>query len=272
MACPECFSGTLHEGETRGKIVKLHDLDVYSVEPTEGKAVNGVIVVIPDALGWEFPNIRLLADRYCDKGDFKVYVPDFMHGTAAPIWMLDEVRLATETDSVLSKAYHMAKAGYGFVPFYAQNRANKSWPIVQEFFEKLRQAEGISLPVGAAGFCWGGKHAVLLAQGPEIDGRSLIDAAFSGHPSFLDLPSDVEKIKLPMSFAIGDKDNQVPLEQAQKVKAIVEAKEGRSRGEVRIYEDATHGFTVRAALQMEDIARKATEAEDQALAWFKGHL
>ncbi|KAJ3539186.1 hypothetical protein NM208_g5590 [Fusarium decemcellulare] len=268
MACPECFTGSLHEGNPRGEVIKLHGLDTYAVEPVEGKTAKGIIVMIPDALGWEFPNCRLLADRYCDKGDFKVYILDFMHGTAAPTWMLDEVGLALGSGNIL---FHMVKALYGFVPFILQNYTSKSWPTVKSFFEQLRQAEQV-LPIGAAGFCWGGKHAVLLAQGAEVDGKPLINVAFSGHPSFLDLPSDVEKITLPMSFAIGDKDNQVPLEKAQDVKAIVEAKEGSDKGEVRIYEDATHGFTLRAALEMENVAQKAAEAEAQAIDWFTKHF
>jgi len=80
MSCLECFSGHVHEGHPRGKAVKLYGLDVYVSEPTRSRPIKGIIVIVSDALGWEFVNSRLLADNYADKGDFKVYLPDFMHG------------------------------------------------------------------------------------------------------------------------------------------------------------------------------------------------
>ena len=64
----------------RGKAINLHGLDTYVVEPTDGRTVKGIIVVIPDALGWDFVNCRLLADHLADKGDYKIYLPDFMNG------------------------------------------------------------------------------------------------------------------------------------------------------------------------------------------------
>jgi hypothetical protein len=80
MSCPDCFQGHAHEGQPSGKITKLHGLDTYVSEPADGRPARGIIVVIPDAFGWDFVNTRLLADRYADKGGYKVYLPDFMGG------------------------------------------------------------------------------------------------------------------------------------------------------------------------------------------------
>lgn len=80
MSCPECFQGHIHEGNPRGKIVKLHGLDTYVTEPSDGRDVNGIIVIIPDAFGMQFINSKLLADNYADKGGYRVYLPDFMRG------------------------------------------------------------------------------------------------------------------------------------------------------------------------------------------------
>jgi len=80
MSCLDCFLGHVHEGQPRGKAVKLYGLDAYVSEPHEGRQVKGIIVVLSDAFGWEFANSRLLADRYANKGDFKVYIPDFYQG------------------------------------------------------------------------------------------------------------------------------------------------------------------------------------------------
>ncbi|KAH7145621.1 dienelactone hydrolase [Dactylonectria estremocensis] len=273
MSCPACFQGSVHEGQPRGKDIKLHGFEAYVTEPADGRQVKGIVVVIPDAFGWEFVNTRLLADVYADKGDYKVYLPDFMNGHAAPVWMLEKLVAASETGNYLAKAYHIFGAICAFIPFMYHNNIGKTFPVARGFFEQLRKEEGSTLPVGAAGFCWGGKHVILLAQdGVEIDGRPLIDAGFTGHPSFLSLPGDVEKVVLPVSIAVGDKDNQIKAHQAPQVKEILEGKPDGAKGEVRIYEDATHGFALRAAVDMDDLAKKASEAEDQCISWFNGHL
>lgn len=80
MSCPDCFKGYTHAGSPKGQITKLHGLDVYMAEPPEGTPVRGIIVIIPDAFGWEFVNNRILADHYAEKGRYRVYLPDFMDG------------------------------------------------------------------------------------------------------------------------------------------------------------------------------------------------
>lgn len=82
MSCPDCFSGDIRKGEPQGKMIQLHGLDTYVAEPpANGKQANkGIIVIIPDALGIDFINNKLLADAYARKGGYKVYLPDFMRG------------------------------------------------------------------------------------------------------------------------------------------------------------------------------------------------
>lgn len=80
MSCPDCYRGSVHEGQPRGEVTKAYGLDTYVVNPADGRPAKGIVVILPDAFGWEFVNMRLLADSYADKGEFKVYVPDFMKG------------------------------------------------------------------------------------------------------------------------------------------------------------------------------------------------
>ncbi len=70
----------MHEGTPRGEVVKLHGLDAYATGPADGRVPRAIVVVIPDAFGWEFVNSRLVADHLADKGLYKVYLPDFMAG------------------------------------------------------------------------------------------------------------------------------------------------------------------------------------------------
>jgi dienelactone hydrolase len=83
MSCPECFSGHIRDDDTpRGTVKKVHGLDSYVSEPADGRTARGIIVIIPDAFGWEFVNNRLLADHFSEKGDYRVYLPNFFKGTS----------------------------------------------------------------------------------------------------------------------------------------------------------------------------------------------
>ncbi|PYH92901.1 alpha/beta-hydrolase [Aspergillus ellipticus CBS 707.79] len=274
MSCPDCFSGHVHAGVPKGEVITLHGLNTYVTEPAKGAdAVKGIIVIIPDAFGWEFVNNRILADHYADKGKYRVYLPDFMKGNAAPVWSIETLRAVMRTSSVMdwvTKPYHILCTIYGVVPFLYRNRFGKSWPVVKDFFAALRKNEGAALPVGAAGFCWGGKHTVILAHGAEVDGKPLINAGFTGHPSMLEIPADIEKITIPVSFAMGELDSAVKLPQIKQIESALNQKEGA--GEVKVYYGAGHGFCVRADVVVKDVETQALEAEDQAIDWFNRHF
>ena len=154
------------------------------------------------------------------------------------------------------------------------NRFSKTWPTVESFFTAVRENEGAALPTGVAGYCWGGKFVVKLAHGVKApNGKPLIDAGFTGHPSMLAIPGDIEQIIKPVSFAIGDKDIQVSVAQIEAIREIVEKKGGEAKGEVRTYPGAGHGFCVRAdRVHVENQDRQAAEAEDQLSDWFRRHF
>ncbi|CAG7917643.1 unnamed protein product [Penicillium olsonii] len=251
MSCPDCFSGHVHQGTPRGEVSTLYGLETYISQPTDTPH-RGIIIIIPDAFGWEFVNNRILADDYAEKGRYLVYLPDFMKGITR---------------------YYLASVMAQIIPFKYHNSFESSWPIVRDFFASVRENEGSDLPLYAAGFCWGGKHVVNLGFGDDVasNGKSLINAGFTGHPSFLEIPNEIEKINIPVSFALGDKDMVVKPPQIKQIQEVFE-KEGKSEmGEVRVYEGAGHGFCVRADLVLSDATKQADEAESQALAWFERH-
>ncbi|KAL4902277.1 hypothetical protein BDW74DRAFT_186993 [Aspergillus multicolor] len=278
MSCPDCIRGHVHSGTPKGRTETVHGLQAYISEPenTPETEIKGIVVFIPDAFGWEFVNNRLLADRYAETGKFRVYLPDFMHGTAAPVWAIDTMRALMKTESVwdwVSKPYHLTCALYAMPPWLLHNRPSKSYPIVESFFVSLRQSEeGQRHHIGAAGFCWGGKHTVLLAHGASttVNGtkRRLIDAGFTGHPSLLTLPGDIEKMVIPVSFALGDQDSNLKGEKIELIKKIVEEKE-EVGGEVKVYVGAGHGFCVRADFEVKESYRQAAESEEQAIEFFR---
>lgn len=197
-------------------------------------------------------------------------------GHSCPTWLLQTIAGITQPGNYLWKPYHVFWAMYGFIPWIIRNRPGRSFPIVKKFFDELRGETGAAgTPVGTAGFCWGGKHVVLLAdaQHKTPDGRPMYDAGFTGHPSFLEVPKDIERIALPISFAVPEKDNQLKVPRdTDIIDRIMEGRPEATRGEVRVYEKVGHGFCVRADIEVKDVAASATEAENQAIAWFDAKL
>ena len=81
MSCPACFQGVIRQDKKpSGTIVSVHGRQTYVAEPVADRETTGIIVIVPDAFGWEFVNNRLLVDEYARLGDFKVFMPDFMDG------------------------------------------------------------------------------------------------------------------------------------------------------------------------------------------------
>ena len=76
----DCCSGTLHTGTPLGRVETLHNLPCYISDPPNGAQAKGVVVIIPDAFGWELPNSRVLADNYAKRAGVRVLLPDFMDG------------------------------------------------------------------------------------------------------------------------------------------------------------------------------------------------
>ncbi|KAF5708561.1 Dienelactone hydrolase [Fusarium mundagurra] len=182
MSCSECFKGHSHDGQPTGEIQEMFGRPTYVTSPLDDKPVKGIIVIVPDAFGWEFVNNRLLADQYALNGDFLVYLPDFM-----------------DLELDMEAVWYFAQTIYGIAPFFYHNGLAASWPRIRSFFEALRLHESPEQRIGAAGFCWGGKPVLTLAYPESIteDGMPLVDAVFTGHPSGMSLPGDAEIVVYP---------------------------------------------------------------------------
>lgn len=170
--------------------------------------------------------------------------------------------------------FYVLQFAYGVLPFFLYNRFALAWPRIHTFFENVRLDEGLILPVGAAGFCWGGKPVLTLTH-PHVvttDGQALVEAVFTGHPSALSLPSDVAAITKPSSIAIGDKDVVMPLSHTTLVQEAWSTLGEDMATEVVIYPGAGHGFCVRVDPKNANEFAQSKEAEEQAVRWFTKHL
>ncbi|KAK3368405.1 dienelactone hydrolase family protein [Podospora didyma] len=282
MVCPDCLSGHVRTETPTGNVAKIHGRDTYIASPAAGVKPKGLIVIISDLFGWEFVNTRLLADQYAAKGDFLVYLPDFMSGPAVPVWITDvlpKVMSSATLGDWVWKPWYASQIMFYVFPWIFTNRWSVSWPIVRSFFEAVRSHEGSSLSIGAAGFCWGGKHAIFLTHVDSVtfadaDGgkKPLVDAIFIAHPSVVTYPDDVEKVAKPASMAIGDQDMSVTMAQVGLTQKVWAEKRDVMETEVVVYPGANHGFSNRVDHFNENLLKQARDAEDQAISWFAKHL
>ena len=147
----------------------------------------------------------------------------------------------------IPSSYYIFTTMFEFIPFLYRNRFSVAGPRVTSFLKALREDNGATLPVGIAGFCWGGLHGVKLSQDNAdtklANGRPLADAIFVAHPSSLSIPQDIADVQRSLSIAIGDNDGVMPLKQVQAAQKILAEKRDVD-SEVVIYPGAKHGFSI----------------------------
>lgn len=72
-------------------------------------------------------------------------------------------------------------------------------------------------------------------------GQPLVDASFAAHPSNVSVSGDIEKVRKPLSIAIGDEDSVMPLKQVREAQQILQNTEAIDC-ELVIYPGARHDF------------------------------
>ncbi|KUI57543.1 Protein AIM2 [Cytospora mali] len=159
---PCCLKGFQWTGTPTGTVGKLAANDAYIVGDNRDVA----IMLIHDLFGWEFPNIRLLADHISREAGATVYVPDFFGGEHLP-W-----------DPIVAGDF--ASLGDALPRFVQKNGRGVREP---ELFECARALRRDFRKVGAAGFCYGGWACFRLASAQHQP--PLVDCVSIGHPSLL---------------------------------------------------------------------------------------
>jgi dienelactone hydrolase len=258
------MSGKVHEGTPTGKVETIDNLSTYVAVP-EGGSKAKTIVFIVDIFGYEFKNVRLLADSYARAG-FYVYIPDFHQGDSLPIEFLQSVEpplKVREQQGTIEKTKATATVGTTLPPWLLKHRESISKPLISSFISFVRAQPGTG-KVGAIGFCWGGRYTILAAHGE-------VDAAYACHPSLVAIPGDFEGVSKPLSLALGDHDSLLDADSVGQIQDIL-AKKTTVPHEIRIYEDQVHGFSLRGDWSSEKDKKAMDDAEKQGIAWFNKYL
>jgi len=259
-----CLSGSVHEGTTTGRVETIDNLQTYISAPQSGSKAK-TIIFLTDIFGYEFKNVRLLADNYAKAG-FYCYVPDLHQGDSLPVDFLQSVEpplKVREQQSVIDKTKATAHVGLVLPPWLIKHREGVSKPLISSFISAIKAIPGTS-KIGTLGFCWGGRYAILTAHGE-------VDAAYACHPSLVSIPADFEPVTKPLSIAVGDKDGMLDTDSIGKIQDIL-AKKTTVPHELRIYEDQVHGFSLRSDWSSDKDKKAMDEAEKQGIEWFSKYL
>ncbi|KAL9099230.1 MAG: hypothetical protein Q9187_009527 [Circinaria calcarea] len=274
-----CLSGKVHQGEPGGQMETIGGLNTYVSEPKD-KSKAKTIIFIVDLFGL-YTNIKLLADDYAKAG-FYCYIPDVHQSDSLPLSFLQNIEpphiepplKERENLSVVDKAKNAALVPATLGPWLAKHREGISRPIIDGFVNAVRMIPGTN-KIGAIGFCWGGRYAILQAHGQSKDetGSTIgrVDAAYACHPSLVAIPGDFDPITKPISFALGTKDSLLDETSVSKIQDIM-AKKTDVPHEIRLYEDQVHGFALRGDWSSDKDKKAMDEAEKQGIEWFETYL
>lgn len=265
-----CLSGAVHSGTPQGHESTIGGLPTYISEPAN-KSKAKTVVFIVDIFGWKFKNVRLLADQYAKAG-FYCYIPDVHEGDSLPIEFLQSVEPPLKTkeqEGLIAKAKETVDVMATLGPWLAKHREGVAEPLISGFIDAVRNLEGTK-KIGAIGFCWGGRYAILQAHKREAGQKGGVDAVYACHPSLLSIPSDLIPVAKPVSLAVGEKDSLLDLKSVEQIKETLE-KTGVPT-EVKIYKDQVHGFALRSDWSTDADKKAMDDAEKQGIEWFNKYL
>ena len=127
---------------------------------------------------------------------------------------------------------------------------------------QLRGHEACTGKVGSVGYCLGGKLAYLMAARSDTD----CNVAYYG-VGLDDLLGEAGKITRPLLMHVAAKDQFVPAEAQEKIKAALNA---HPQVTLHIYEDQDHAFAREGGAHYDNDA--ATLANGRTAAFFEGNL
>jgi len=238
--------------DVTGSTVQLNTsdgkMDAYVAQPKNSGNYPGV-VVIQEAFGVN-DQIKKVTDRIAAEG-YVAIAPDVYHRESERIIAYSEMPKAIAAMQRVVDGKAMEDVGAAIAHLKSQSNVKAG-------------------SVGVIGFCMGGRLTYLAAEHHASDVKCAVPyyggGISMGNPSPL---SRTKEIKCPMYLFFGAKDQLIPKEHVDQIKAELTA--NKVPFQLEVYPDAGHGFFCddRAMSYNEGAAK---DAWDKTKAFFAQHL
>ncbi|GAB1190845.1 hypothetical protein APSETT444_000010 [Aspergillus pseudonomiae] len=233
------------EGIPNGQNGKLGNNDAYIT----GDNQNNAIMIVHDILGWQFTNIRLLADHYAREANATVYVPDFFGGQSLP------------PGPILSGNWHDLDVD----GFMSKNTRQLREPEVLDCARALRVQYK---KVAAVGFCYGGWAVFRLGSKEHVD-FPLADCIVAGHPTFL-TKEDIDNVAIPVQLLAPEHDPMFTFD--MKLYSFEAIQKAAVAFDYQYFPGVQHGSLVRGDGSQPGEREAMVRAKNAAVRWIKGFL
>ena len=238
--------------DVTGSTVQLNTsdgkMDAYVAQPKNGGNFPGV-VVIQEAFGVN-DHIKKITDRIAAEG-YVAVAPDIYHRESERIIPYSEMPKAIAALQRVVDGKAVEDVGAAIAHLKSQNNVKAG-------------------SVGVIGFCMGGRLTYLAAAHHANDVKCAVPFYGGGIPMGNPSPlSRTKEIKCPMYLFFGAKDQLIPKEHVDQIKAELTA--NKVPFQLEVYPDAGHGFFCddRAMSYNEGAAK---DAWDKTKAFFAQHL
>ncbi|KAI2470685.1 alpha/beta-hydrolase [Annulohypoxylon bovei var. microspora] len=274
MSTCHCFSGVPADVDFKpsGTFSTIAGLKVYKSIPRDpGSNFHGSVLLFPDGFGLARHNQRL-ADMYAKYG-YETTIVDYFEGDALPdIFMkylpgtdLDSYETLTTEEKDIIRKIHMPSWLERHNPTHISSLLGQFLPdflkTVPGRYSKEDSSHGLNAKaLYIIGHCFGGKHALNLAQN-ESDVTSVI--VF--HPSFIE-PSDTKNLKRPVFMGLAETDVFTP-ELSNLM--LTQLPSSGTRYKLLVYGGTKHGFASRSDLGNEMEKAMFAEAFNDGLRWME---
>ncbi len=227
-----CLEGHFKTGNPIGSDVKLYGIPSYTVGDESLKSEK-IVIIFPDIYGYDFINVRLIADQFAKAGYYTI-IPDILEGDSA-------VFGKTNLQEWLAK--------------HSPEKVRKISDVVIDGIIGEHQPKFI----GTVGYCFGAKFVI------QYLGTDKIQAGAVAHPSFVTI-DEVAAVKNPLLINAAETDHIFTPE--LRVQTEAKLKEIGARYFLTLGSGISHGFAVRG----DDNDPVVKFAKDKALAdqitWF----
>ncbi|KAF2429128.1 alpha/beta-hydrolase [Tothia fuscella] len=217
-----CLSGTLHEGEPRGKLETISDIETYIATPKADTANGNIVLYFPDVWGL-FNNGKLIMDCFADAGYLTLGL-DYFRG--------DDVTKHRDENN-------QPHSGFDFAA-WANANLKSALEFTPGWIEAVKEKYGKeNTKYACTGYCFGGPFVCNAL------GNGAVSVGAFGHPAFLE-EHHFANLKGPLFLSCSETDFTFGPENRRKAEEVMTR--DKKTYQFQLFSGVNHGFALRCNL------------------------